>query len=366
MKRRFQLKSNNVDNDGCILKSENQLDFLDKWLQIGGNYETKWAFDDLNTESPVVKIENTSTTHAGMIQTLEGSLDVGENKKWQIDLFLMCENINSQAYLRIFPIRDKGITSLPWKYILKPEVRVTEHKQVVLAGPDVNFLRLEIGVLGQGDLGIDKVITYPLSNSQVERRIRKIILIKDDKKNTQIKQIDRESRYINHIETIGSIIQPIQLAMPIPLKIPVNVQANVQADVRNLTPTRDKVQIYGSGQMPIATSGNGILQVEICGNKFHESLEEVKAEQTVLCTTTRDVSSFPNYSFAVYNFGYESAYVHAELSPDGFHWALEGNQQEVATGNLVIVSPNRFLRYSRLSYKADGPTQLKIWIQAQG
>jgi hypothetical protein len=82
-------------------------------------------------------------------------------------------------------------------------------------------------------------------------------------------------------------------------------------------------------------------------------------------TTTRDVSALPRFSFAIYNYGTESAHVQVELSPDGVHWAEEGNQLEVGTRKLVIVSPEKFLRYTRLSYGSEGVTSLRVWVQAQ-
>lgn len=338
-------------NGNFQIQSRTQSDFPDAWLQIGGNHQTSWKFMNRPLEEkPVVEIKNLTALRAGIIQTSEASLDVLKDEDWQILMILKCGMPEVQAYLRIYPGRSNGDVSKPWEFSFQPGLRPEQFKQVVSMGPEIRFLRLETGVLGAGDLFIYKLMAYPLTPIHMKRRVKKA------KKKTEP---------INHIQTIGEIIKPIHLAMPIPLKIPVTVQANVNADIRNLTPTRDKVQIFGSSQAPLATSICGRAQVEISGHGFQESLEDVTANQTMSSTTARDVSALPRFSFAVYNFGTESAHVQAELSPDGVHWAGDGNQLEVGPGKLVIVIPEKFLRYTRLSYKAEGLTTLRIWVQAQ-
>ena len=341
---------NELYNGNFQIKSENQSNFPDAWLQIGGNHQTSWKFISVPLETPVLEIKNSSALRAGIIQTPEASLDVRKDEDWQILMVLKSGMPELQAYLRIYPIRSNGDVSKPWEFSFSPGLEPEQLKQVISVGPEIQFLRLETGVLGAGDLYIYKLIAYPLTPKRMKRRVKKA---------------KQEIQPINHIQTIGEIIKPIHLAMPIPLKIPVTVQANVDADIRNLTPTRDKVQIFGSSQAPLATSICGRAQVEISGHGFHESLEDVTANQTMSSTTTRDVSALPRFSFAVYNFGTHLAYVQAALSPDGVHWTVEGNQLEVGPGNLVIVSPEKFLRYTRLSYGAEGSTTLRIWVQAQ-
>jgi len=107
------------------------------------------------------------------------------------------------------------------------------------------------------------------------------------------------------------------------------------------------------------------VQVEISGRGFYESLENVTASETMSTTITRDISALPRCSFAVCNFGSHLAYVQAELSPDGVHWAEEEEPREVGPGKLEIISPKKFLRYSRLIYRAENLTTLRIWVQAQ-
>lgn len=350
MERGPKEKFNSVQNGDFLIESKAHPSFPEAWLQIGGNHETSWKFRHEPPEMPVVEINNSTAIRAGIIQTQEASLDVEKKSNWQILMILKSGVPELQAYLRIYPLRSNGDAAKPWEFCFKLGVEPERLKQVISASSDVVRLRLEAGVLGAGHLYIYKLIAYPLSPNRIKRRVKKV---------------KKETQPISHIQSIGEIIKPIQLAMPIPLKIPVTVQANVNADVRNLTPTRDRVQICGSSQAPLATSSCGRAQVEIFGHGFHESLEDVTAGQIMSVTTTRDVSALPRFSFAVYNFGTLPAYVQAELSPDGVHWALEGEQREVGAEKLVIVAPADFLRYTRISYWADGLTTLRIWVQAQ-
>ena len=351
MKKKLLGMFNKLYNGNFQIKSKTETNFPDAWLRIGGNHQTSWNFmPEPWNELPILDIKNSDARRAGIIQTFESSLDVRNDEDWQILMVFKSGTSELQAYLRIYPISSNGDVSKPWEFSFSPGLRQEQFKQVISVGSEIQFLRLETGVIGPGDLYIYKLIAYPLAPNRMKRRVKKA---------------KKEIQPINHIQTIGEIIKPIHLAMPIPLKIPVTVQANVNADIRNLTPTRDRVQIFGSSQAPLATSICGRAQVEISGHGFHESLEDVTATQTISSTTTRDVSALPRFAFAVYNFGTESALVQAELSPDGVHWTGEGNQLEVGSGKLVIVTPRNFLRYTRLSYEAEGQTTLRIWVQAQ-
>lgn len=341
---------NKLYNGNFQIKSKHNTDFPDAWFPISGNHDTSWKFINIPLDSPFWEIKNESALRAGIIQTSETSLDVRQDEDWQILLVLKSGAPEIQAYLRIYPIKSNGDVSKPWEYCFYPGLEPEQFKQVISVGYEIHFLRFEVGILGPGALYIYKISAYPLIPNCMNRRVKRL----------------KKIQSVKHIQSIGEIIKPIQLAMPIPLKIPVTVQANVNADVRNLTPLRDRVQIFGNRQVPLATSDSGHAQVEISGHEFHESLENVTANLTMASTTTRDVSALSRFSFAVYNLGTMYAYVQAEFSPDGMHWAAEGNQLEVGPGNLIIITPNNFLRYTRLSYKAEGLTTLRIWVQAQG
>ena len=342
---------NKINNGNFKVISKTQSNFPDAWLQFCGNHQTSWNFGNEPMERPVLEIKNPTALRAGIIQTNDASLDVGKDEDWQILMVLKSGMPKLQAYLRIYPIRSNGKISKPWEFSFSPGLKQEQFKQVISAGPDIQFLRLETGVLGPGDLTIYKLIAYPLTPNYMKRKVKKA------RKDIQPMN--------HHIQTIGEIIKPIRLAMPIPLKIPVTVHAKVDANIRDLTQTRDRVQIFGSSEAPLATSICGRAQVEINGHGFQESIEEVTARQIMSSITTRDVSALSRFSFAIYNVGTESAYVQAELSPDGLHWTIDGEQLEVGPGKLVVISPIIFLRYTRLSYGAVGVTTLRIWVQAQ-
>lgn len=350
MERNLKETFNGLHNGNFLKISTEQPAFPESWLQIGGNHETNWNFIHQSLENPVIEINNATSTRAGIIQKREDSLDIGKDEAWLIKVLLKSVLPEQQAYLRIYPIKSNGDASKPWEFSFTLGVEPEEFKEAISATSDIKFLRLETGILGAGHLYIYKVIAYPLFPDRMKRRV---------------KQTRNEIHQISHIETIGEITKPIQLATPIPLNIPVTVQANVNSDIRNLTPARDGVQIHGSAQAPLATSACGRAQVEIYGHGFHESLEVVTANLTLSSTTTRDVSALRCFSFAIYNSDTGTAYVQAELSPDGVCWVADCDQQEVHSGKLVIVSPAKFLRYTRLSYWAESSTMLKIWVQAQ-
>lgn len=352
MKKNLQGIFNKLYNGNFQIMSKDQANFPDAWLQIGGNNQTSWNYINVPLELPVLEINNPTALRAGIIQTSEVALDVRKNKDWQILLVLKSGTPESQAYLRIYHIRSNGEVAKPREYNYSPEFNPKQFKQIISVDAETQYLRLEAGVLGPGNLYIYKLIAYPLIPKRMERRVKKAKQVK--------------IQHPKHIQTIGEILKPIRLAAPIPLKIPVTVQAKVNSDIRNLTPNRDKVQIFGSSPAPLATSAGGQAQVEISGHEFYESIEDVTADRTMSAATIRDISALAGFSFAVYNFGADAAHVQTELSPDGIHWTKEGNLLVVKPGELIIVSPKKFLRYARLTFKAEGLTRLRIWTQAQG
>ncbi|WP_407313742.1 DUF6385 domain-containing protein [Desulfosporosinus sp. SB140] len=342
---------NQVVNGDFIEKSQLQ-DFPEAWFPIGGNHASSWKYKQESQAAYFLEISNSAGTRAGIVQSDESLLAVGKNEHWVIKVVFKSQQPELKAYLRLYPTNWHGDVMCPWEFYFHPRIELkkfTQFKQIVTIDSDIKFLRLETGILGSGRLSIYELIAYPL----IPKRL------KWKNKN------DQQAPPIEHIQSIGEILKPIQLAMPIPLNVPVNVQAKVHADIRNLTPLRDRVQIYGNNQAPLATSSCGRAQVEIFGHGFQESLEDVTASPTRSVTTTRDVAALARFSFAIYNFGTLQANVQIELSPDGIHWAVEGMQREVGPETMVILSPEGFLRYTRISYWANGSTTLRIWVQAQ-
>lgn len=351
MMRKLLRNFNKVSNGSFLRKSGIQANFPEDWLQIVGNQESDWVLKcELPGEPPSLEISNLTATRAGIIQTAAAALDVSKAKEWMIGIILKADSPDRKAYLRIFPKSSKGDVSQPWEYSFNSGPDKEQITKVLGVGPDIQSLRLETGILGPGVLNIYQIRAHTLSPNHMKRRVKKA--------KSKVCQI-------NSIQSVGEIIKPIQLAGPISLQLPLDFQRNVNADVRNLTPNRDKVQIYGSHHVPIATSMSGRVQVEVNGRGFYESFEYVTAGKNMASTITRDISALSRCSFAVWNCGEYLAYVQAELSPDGIHWTEEGEPKEIGLRKLVIVSPKHFLRYTRLTYRAEELTGLRIWVQAQ-
>lgn len=351
MMRKLLVNFNKVSNGSFIRKSGTQANFPEDWLQIAGNQESDWVLKgELPGETSSLEIRNSTASRSGIIQTAEAALDVSKAKEWMIEIILKADSPDRKAYLRIFPKSSKGDVSQPWEYSFNSSPNKEKIKKVLGVSPDIQSLRLETGILGPGVLNIYQIRAHILSPNHMKRRVKRATL---------------KVCQINSIQSIGEIIKPIRLAGPISLQLPLDLQGNAKADVRNLNPNRDKVQIYGSHHVPIATSMSGRVQVEINGLGFYESFEEVTAGKNMASTITRDISALSRCSFAVWNCGEHLAYVQAELSPDGIHWTEEGEPKEIGLRKLVIVSLNHFLRYTRLTYRAEELTGLRIWVQAQ-
>jgi hypothetical protein len=351
MKRMQKEALSQIINGDFSQKSELH-DFPREWLPIGGNKTSSWKYKQDDQNNFFLEVTNTSVIRAGIIQTDESSIDVRNNKHWLVQVSFRSDQTESKAYLRLYPTNSQGDISLPLEYWFKTRSRSKHYmqfKQTIHINSETKYLRLETGVEGPGMIELYKIIAYPL------------ILKSFPSKNKK----EQFPRLGEHIQSIGEIIKPIQLAMPIPLNIPVNVQAKVDSQIRNLTPLRDRVQIFGSGRMPLATTSCGRAQVEISGHGFQESFEDVTAHRTLAYTTIRDVAALSRYSYAIYNMGAEVACVQIQLSPDGLHWVNVGNHKIIDPNTLGMINPEGFLRYARVSYKAQGLTTLRIWVQAQ-
>ncbi|MDQ7092686.1 DUF6385 domain-containing protein [Desulfosporosinus sp. PR] len=351
MERVLGRETNQILNGDFSEKCSAQ-DFPEAWLPIGGNQATSWKYKQESQTEHVLEISNSTITRAGIVQTVESSLAVGKDEHWLIKVVFKSQQPESKGYLRLYPVNLKGNVMLPWEFSFHPRLeqeKQTQFKQTVGLASNIKFLRLEVGVLGSGKLSICKLLACPLPLKRWKKKSKN----------------EHKAPPLEYIQSIGEILKPIRLATPIPLHVPVNVQAKVHADIRNLTPLRDRIQIYGSGQAPLATSSCGRAQVEIFGHGFQESLEDVTASLTMSSTTTRDVAALGRFSFAIYNFGNLSASVQIEFSPDGLHWAAEGAPREAAPETLIILSSETFLRYTRISYWANGLTHLRVWVQAQ-
>lgn len=341
--------SNQICN-GDFQKACEHEDFPQDWLPIGGNYASTWNYMQESQGRAGVEICNSASVKAGIIQANNRVIEVGGKKHWLVKVVFQCQEPALQVFLYLYPILANGDVLLPRMFCFNSESNtkeIVQFRKLINIEPEIKDLRLETGIMGSGQLLIYKLVARPLTPKRF-RRISKPI-----------------GPPIEHIHSIGEILKPIQLATPIPLNIPVNVQAQVHGDIRNLTPQRDKVQIYGSNQVPLATTSTGRVQVDINGHGFQESIEEISAGQAICYSTIRDVSALSRYSFAIYNVGSELAYVQAQLSPDGLHWLNIGKRKNVEPEAVIMVAPEGFLRYARLCFEAEGLTSLRVWVQAQ-
>ncbi|KLU67572.1 hypothetical protein DEAC_c07870 [Desulfosporosinus acididurans] len=337
--------------NGDFKKACEHGDFPQDWLPIGGNYASKWNFMQESQGRVGVEIINSASVKAGIIQTNDSTIEVSGKKHWLVKVVFQCREPALQVFLYLYPILANGDVLLPRMFCFNSGSstrEIVQFRKLIIIEPEIKDLRLETGIMGPGQLALYKLVAHPLTPKRFRRMINKPI-----------------SPPIEHIQSIGEILKPIQLATPIPLNIPVNIQAKVHGDIRNLTSQRDKVQIYGSMQVPLATTSIGRAQVEISGHGFQESIEEVSAGQVICYSTIRDVSALSRYSFAIYNMGPELVYVQAQLSPDGFHWLNIGKRKNVEPETIIMVAPEGFLRYARLSFEALGLTSLRVWVQAQ-
>lgn len=335
-------------SNGDFSVKDPQKEFPEAWLPIGGNPASSWKHKQEDQERSHIEITNSSRSRAGIVQTADSSLKVGSVRLWLIKMEFKIQPLDLKAYLRLYPENHNGDVLFPYEFIVYPRrtnEKVKLFKQIVRLDPDVRSLRLEAGIQGAGQFGIYRLSTVPFVSRRVEVFWGKKL----------------QAPVIEHIQSIGEIQNPIRLAAP----IPVDVQAKFNPEIRNLTPKRDQVQIVGSAQVPLATTPDGHALVEVQRHGFQESFEDVTVGPTVAYTTIRDVSALARFSYAVYNDGSHPAFVAVQLSPNGLHWTGEGSPSRVESKALRILAPRDFLRYTRLSFEAEGPTMLKVWVQAQ-
>ena len=335
-------------SNGDFSVKDPQREFPEAWLPLGGNQASSWEHKQEAQDRSHIEITNLSCSRAGIVQTTDCSLKVGSDRIWLIKMEFKIQPSDLKAYLRLYPETPNGDVLFPYEFIVYPR-RTTEKvklfKQIVRLDQDVRFLRLEAGIQGSGQLRIYRLSTVPFVSQRV-----KVFWGKKP-----------QVPVIEHIRSIGEIQNPIRLATP----IPVDVQAKFNPEIRNLTPKRDQVQIVGSAQVPLATTPDGHALVEVQGHRFQESFEDVSANPTVAYTTIRDVAALARFSYAVYNDGSHPAFVAVQLSPNGLHWTREGSPSRVEAKSLRVLAPQDFLRYTRLSFEAEGSTMLKVWVQAQ-
>lgn len=318
-------------------------DFPDGWLRVGGDRSTVWEWVGASAGPRAVVIRHPSGRPAGIFQPSDVGVRAGELQRWKVLVDIHSEPSGVPAYLKIYFFTLSGKPAGTRNFDLYPEATPGTFKKVFATPAGTEVFSLEVGVAGEGVLWIHSVAACRLHPGRVLR----------------LDSIGRP--YVNSVETVGEILKPVRLADP----LPVNVKADIKADLRDLTPLRDGVRVYGSNGFPLNATPFGALQVETTGSAFQEFTEDLTATAVPVPTSVRDVSRYRHYTFAVLDEGPGSAQVQVEISPDAVHWVADSVAHRVEPGGLVVVTASYFLRYIRLLCHSELSADLRVWFQAQ-
>lgn len=318
-------------------------DFPDGWLRAGGDKSTVWEWKQVSPRQRAVVIRNPSRRSAGIFQPSDAGVRAGEFQRWMVLVEVRSELSGVPSYIKVYFFTFEGKPAGISAFELHPGATPEKFKKAFVTPSGTEVFSLEVGVAGEGVLWIYSVAAYLLHPS---------FLLRLDSKGRPL---------VNSVETIGEILKPVRLAEP----LPVSVRADVRADLRELTPLRDGVRLYGSNGLPIDATPGGALRVETSGCGFIEFTEEIRASSVPFPTSAKDVSRYRDYSFAVLNEGPAGAFVGVEISPDAAHWAQDSALHRVDPGGMVVVTATHFLRYVRLLCSSELSSDLRIWFQAQ-
>ena len=335
-------ETNQVYNSHFLLWREGHPDFPDGWVQMGGDSATKWEWTGLPEGPRAVKIVRPSGPRAGIMLENNVVIPAGEGQRWEIQVVLQTEPTEVPCYIRVYL---GAVSQLLFSIV--PSSEPEEYSRVFSTPTGVTGLRVEVGILGEGMVKVHEIQGWRLYPKRALR-------------------LDEKGQlYVRHVDSIG-VIQttvPVRLVSPIP--IPVDVRTPIQADLRDLTPSRDGLKIYGSQGNPIGSTLEGLVQIKMSGRKYVHSSETVTTSKGFFATMPKDVSEVSVYSYAVHNLGTESAIVQLQISPDGVAWTADNLECEILSEALTVFTPNRFLRYVRLIYRSEFHNPLRIWFQAQ-
>lgn len=335
-------ETNEVYNGHFLLAQENHPDFPDGWNKTGGGTATEWEWVGTPDGSRGIKIVHPTGPRAGIILDDNVVIPAGEGQKWEIRAVLQAVPAEITCYIRVY----LGAVS-QCLFSIRPRLAPEEYSRVFSTSVGVTGIRVEVGILGEGTIIIHKI--------QVWRNYPKHALRLDEK--GQI--------YVRHIDSIGKIQNPISVQIINPIPMPVDVKTSVKTELRDLTPCRDGVRIYGSNSNPIRSTSDGLVQIMSAGKKYIQDYETVMASDNLAAIMPKDVSEVSIYSYAVYNIGAEEVSVQLQISPDGVIWTEDGLEHEILPRELKVFTPNHFLRYVRLIYRSRNSNQLMVWFQAQ-
>jgi len=336
-------ETNQVYNSHFLLAQESHPDFPDGWAHTGGDTATKWEWVGTSDGPRAIKIVHPSGPRAGI--TLEHGVVIpaGEGQRWEIRVVLQTEPAQTPCYIRVY----LGAVS-QYLFSVRPGSEPEEYTRVFSTPAGVTGLRVEVGILGEGIIIVHEIQGWRLYPKQAMR-------------------LDEKGQiYVRHVDSIGKIQSPVSVKLVCPLPIPVDVRTPIKADLRDLTPSRDGVKIYGSNGNPIISTSDGLIQIMTAGKKYMQTYETVIASDVLAAIMPKDVSEVSVYSYAVHNFGTEVVSVQLQISPDGAIWTEDDLEHEILPGALEVFTPNHFLRYVRLIYRSQVPNPLMVWFQAQG
>lgn len=335
-------ETNQVYNSHFQLWQEGRPDFPDGWVQMGGDSETKWEWAGLPEGPRAIKIVHPSGPRAGIMLENSVVIPAGEGQRWEIQGVLQTEPTGVPCYIRVYL---GAVSQLLFSIV--PSSEPEEYSRVFSTPTGVTGLKVEVGILGEGVVTVHEIQGWRLYPKRALR-------------------LDEKGQlYVRHVDSIGSIqtTVPVRLISPIP--IPVDVKTPIQADLRDLTPSRDGLKIYGSQGNPIGSTLEGLVQIKMSGRKYVHSSETVTTSKGFVATMPKDVSEVSVYSYAVHNLGTKSAIVQLQISPDGVAWTADSLECEILSEALAVFTPNCFLRYVRLIYRSEFHNPLRIWFQAQ-
>ena len=333
---------NQVYNSHFLLEQPNHPDFPDGWVQTGGDKATKWEWVGTPDGPRAIKIVHSSGPRAGISLENDVIIPAGEGQRWEIMVILQAEPGKVPCYIRVYLGAVSQIL-----FSVRPGSEQEAYTRVFSTPVGVTGLRIEVGILGEGIIIVHKIQGWRL---YPKRELR----------------LDEKGQiYVRHIDSIGKVETPVSVRVVSPLPIPVDVRTSVKTELRDLTPSRDGIKIYGINGNPIASTSEGLLQIMMSGRKYLQSSESVIATNVTASTIPIDVCEVSVYSYAVYNTGTEGVIVQLQISPDGEIWTPDDMEREILPGALAVLTPSYFLFYVRLVYRSQFPNSLQVWFQAQ-
>ena len=333
-----------VYNGDFLLAQEVVPGFPDGWIKTGGDSATSWEWLGQPSGPRAIAIHHPTGPRAGVAQGIDVPMQAGNDQRWEVKVTIEANPGCVACYLRVY--MGNGGQHI---FLLNPGEMPEVIRKVFATPVGTGGIRLEIGIIGAGDLKIHLV--------EADRLYPPRELRLDEKGQIYVRQVD----------TVGQIQKPVaaRIVSPLPLPVEATIKAIITEDIRDLTPARDGVRIYGSSGTPYNTTSDGLAQIQVAGHYYEESLENQIADSVLRATIMRDVSALSVYSYAVYNAGTVSVSVGLEISPDGSVWAVDTPERLIAPGSLEVFTPAYFLRYNRLIFHADAPSPLIMWFQAQ-